>query len=78
MGIRHTAWGAALAQRLNERFSDFGIIFSALDTLGRAAVTIARHVNGWVAALCLLTATTAYLACIGIGTAAARLTGLRR
>ena len=74
----HTTLGARLSQRVTDHFSNWAAIFGAVDTLGRAAVTVARHLNGWVAAWCIVAATTAYLACIGLGTAAARLTLSRR
>ncbi len=73
-----TTIGARLAQTFSNQFSDWSVTLSTMDALGHAAVTVARHLNPWIAASCLVVATAAYLACIGLGTAAARLAFSRR
>jgi hypothetical protein len=67
--------GQPLVQRVASQFSGLGV---ALQTLGHAAVIVARQMNGWVVLLCVFAATMAYAACIGLGTAAARMTLSRR
>jgi hypothetical protein len=67
--------GQPLVHRLIGQFSSLGVV---LETLGRAAVTVACHLNGWLIILFVVAATTAYLACIGLGTAAVRLALSRR
>jgi hypothetical protein len=74
----HTTFGARVAQTFHDQFSDWTATLSAVDAVGHAALAVARHLNPWVAALCVFVATMAYLACIGLGTAAARLAFSRR
>jgi hypothetical protein len=70
--------GQEFAQRVNNQFSNWNVALGTLDALGRAAVTVAHHMNTWVAILCLVASVAAYFACIGLGTAAVRLAFSRR
>ncbi|HWD17706.1 MAG TPA: hypothetical protein VHB20_00375 [Verrucomicrobiae bacterium] len=63
------SWQAPLAK--------WDVLWETIDTLGRAACALARHADGWVTALAVVAAVMAYLACIGLGTLAARLTAAR-
>jgi len=68
----------SLVQRLGQHFAGWGVVFGALNSLGHAAVTMARNLNGWITILLLIMPVVAYVACIGLGTAATRLTFSRR
>jgi len=74
----HTSFGADVSQWATDNFSSLDGAFATLDALGRAAVTLVRHLNGWVVVLAVAMASVAYLTCIGLGTAAARLAFSRR
>jgi hypothetical protein len=83
-GIYAVKWDFAeryagqFVRRLNEHFAGWSVFFGALNSLGHALVMVARSLNGWLAALCLVMPAVAYLTCIGVGTAATRLTFSRR
>lgn len=65
-----TSLGSALGQEVSAQCSNWTLAVTVADTLGRAAVAFARHLNSWVVLLCVIAATAAYLACIGLGSAA--------
>jgi hypothetical protein len=67
-----------LVQRVDAHFASWRVILGALNSLGHAALTVARSLNGWMAILILIIPAAAYFACIGLGTAATRLTFSRR
>jgi hypothetical protein len=73
-----SVFGQKVMRSVNDHFSDWSVAMGTLDTLGRAAVAVAHHLNSWVLLLCLVSATVTYFACIGLGTAAVRFAFARR
>ena len=71
-------FASSIGDRLSTQFTSWGVTFGVLNTLGQAALTVARHANTWWILLGAFTAVMAYCACVGIGTAAVRLTFARR